>query len=190
MEFQRIDIGEWEYNGPRDYAIKLISVFGTPLYVEKNPANGSAGSITFSNIDGFDSVRVLDANTNKFHPYPAKVFVEASLFITVPRELIGALKLSSPTILIDELTQKVTGRCASLTISAVTLNFVIDCINGTSTASRQEYDRRVKRVIDDNILDPEFSWWNDTLGEMKTNRSLEINDKTECVVELRLDSDK
>ena len=173
MEFQRIDIGEWEYDAPRDYAIKLISVFGTPLYVEKNPANGSAGSITFSN-----------------HPYPAKVFVEASLFITVPRELIGALKLSSPTILIDELTQKVTGRCASLTISAVTLNFVIDCINGTSTASRQEYDRRVKRVIDDNILDPEFSWWNDTLGEMKTNRSLEINDKTECVVELRLDSDK
>ena len=46
------------------------------------------------------------------------------------------------------------------------------------------------RVIDDNILDPEFSWWNDTLGEMKTNRSLEITDKTECVVELKLDSDK
>ncbi len=83
------------------------------------------GGRTFINIDGFDSVRVVDANTNKFHPYPAKVFVEASLFMTVPRELIGALKLSSPTILIDELTQKVTGRCASLTISAVTLNFVI-----------------------------------------------------------------
>ena len=96
-------------------------------------------------------------------------------------------KLASPTILIDELTQKVTGRCASLTISAVTLNFVIDCINGTATASRQEYDRRVKRVIDDDVLDPEFSWWSDTLREMKSNRSLEINDRNECEVELKLD---
>ena len=187
MNYRGIDIGEWEYNGPRDYAIKLIDVFGEPLYVEKNPANGSAGSITFGNIDGFDTVRVVDANTNKFHPYPAKVFVEASLFVTVPRELIGALKLASPTILIDELTQKVTGRSASLTISAVTLNFVIDCINGTATASRQEYDRRVKRVIDDEVLDPEFSWWSDTLREMKSNRSLEINDRNECEVELKLD---
>ena len=91
MNYRGIDIGEWEYNGPRDYAIKLIDVFGEPLYVEKNPANGSAGSITFGNIDGFDTVRVVDANTNKFHPYPAKVFVEASLFVTGPRELIGAL---------------------------------------------------------------------------------------------------
>ena len=187
MEYSGIDIGDWTYDGPRDYAIKLIDFFGYPMYVEKNPTNGLAGSITFVNIDGFDSVRVVDANTNKFHPYPAKVFVEASLFMTVPRELIGALKLASPTILIDELTQKVTGRCASLTISAVTLNFVIDCVNGIATASRQEYDRRIKRVVDDNVLDPEFSWWSDTLREMKSNRFLEANDKTECEVELRLD---
>ena len=61
-----------------------------------------------------------------------------------------------------------------------------DSVNGTATASRQEYDRRVKRVIDDNVLDPEFSWWSDTLREMKSNRFVEVNGKTECEVELRL----
>ena len=40
MNYRGIDIGEWDYKGPRDYAIKLIDVFGEPLYVEKNPANG------------------------------------------------------------------------------------------------------------------------------------------------------
>ena len=34
-----------------------------------------------------------------------------------------------PTIMIDELNQLVTGKCASLSICAATLQFVIDAVN-------------------------------------------------------------
>ena len=46
-----------------------------------------AYSVTFKNIDGFDMVRVVDSNTNKLHPYPAKIYVEGSLYFTVPRNV-------------------------------------------------------------------------------------------------------
>ena len=56
MEYKGLDIGNWEYEGPRDFVIKLIDSFGTPRYIEKNPDNGEANSVTYKNIDGFDIV--------------------------------------------------------------------------------------------------------------------------------------
>jgi hypothetical protein len=51
MEYKGLDIGNWEYEGPRDFVIKLIDSFGTPRYIEKNPDNGEANSVTYKNID-------------------------------------------------------------------------------------------------------------------------------------------
>ena len=110
--------------------VKLIQGFGPPDLVEKSPETGTARSVSFFDIDGFDLVKVVDSNTNKLHPYLAKVYVEGSLYFTVPAPLIGPLKEASPTIMIDELNQLVTGWCASLTISAVTVLFVVDVVNG------------------------------------------------------------
>lgn len=166
MEYKGVDIGEWEYEGPRDFALKLIDRFGTPKYVEKSPDGEEANSVTFKNIDGFDIVKIVDSNTNKLHPYPAKIYVEGSLYFTVPKQMIGPLKAASPTIMIDELNQLVTGKCASLTIAAATVQFVIDAVNGVVPPSREEYDRRLRRIIDDNVLDPQISWWEDNLNEM------------------------
>ena len=39
MEYKGIEIGDWEYDGPRDFVIKLIDAFGDPSYVEKNLPN-------------------------------------------------------------------------------------------------------------------------------------------------------
>jgi len=166
MEYRGIDIGNWEYEGPMNFAKKLIDRFGAPKYVEKSPENDEANSITFKNIDGFDIVKIVDSNTNKLHPYPAKIYVEGSLYFTVPKNMVGILKAASPTIMIDELNQLVTGKCASLTIAAATVQFVIDAVNGVSPPTREEYDRRLKRIIDDNVLDPQISWWEDNLNEM------------------------
>ena len=167
MEYNGIDIGDWEYEGPKNFVTKLIDAFGTPKYIEKDPTTNEAYSVTYKNVDGFDLVRVVDSNTNKLHPYPAKIYVEGSLYFTVPKNMVGALKASSPTIIIDELNQLVTGKCASLTIAAATVQFVIDAVNGVAPATREEYDRRLKRIIDDNVLDPKISWWEDNLNEMK-----------------------
>ena len=166
MEYQGIEIGEWRYEGPKSFVVKLMDTFGTPSYVEKCPTTNEAYAVTFKNVDGFDMVRVVDSNTNKLHPYPAKIYVEGSLYFPVPKSMVGALKQSSPTIMIDELNQLVTGKCASLSICAATLQFVIDAVNGNTPPTREEYDRRLKRIIDDGVLDPKISWWEDNLKEM------------------------
>ena len=162
------DLGNWTYQGPREMVVKMIQGFGPPDMVEKSPETGVAKSVSFFDVDGFDIVRIVDSNTNKLHPYLAKVFVEGSLYFTVPAPLIGPLKEASATIMIDELNQLVTGRCASLTICAVTLQFVIDVVNGTTPLTRQEYDRRIKRIVDDGVIDPPVTWWRDELNEMST----------------------
>ena len=167
-----IDIGNWKYEGPKDFALKLIDKFGRPSYIEKCQMTNEAYSVTFKNIDGFDMVRVVDSNTNKLHPYPAKIYVEGSLYFTVPRAMVGPLKMASPTIMIDELNQLVTGKCASLSICAATLQFVIDAVNGVSPPTREEYDKRLMSIIDDNELVPKISWWEDGLNEMGSVKSM------------------
>ena len=167
-----IDIGNWKYEGPKDFALKLIDKFGRPSYIEKCQMTNEAYSVTFKNIDGFDMVRVVDSNTNKLHPYPAKIYVEGSLYFTVPRAMVGPLKMASPTIMIDELNQLVTGKCASLSICAATLQFVIDAVNGVSPPTREEYDKRLMSIIDDNELIPKISWWEDGLNEMGSVKSM------------------
>ena len=167
-----IDIGNWKYEGPKDFVLKLIDKFGRPSYIEKCPMTNEAYSVTFKDIDGFDMVRVVDSNTNKLHPYPAKIYVEGSMYFPVPKAMVGALKMASPTIMIDELNQLVTGKCASLSICAATLQFVIDAVNGVSPPTREEYDKRLMSIIDDNELVPKISWWEDGLNEMGSVKSM------------------
>ena len=183
MEYKGIEIGDWKYEGPKSFVIKLMDKFSTPSYVEKNPETNEGYAVVFKNIDGFDFVRIVDSNTNKLHPYPAKIYVEGGLYFKVPHEMVGALKTASPTIMIDELNGWVIGKCASLTIAAGTLQFVIDAVNGNAPATREEYDRRLKRIIDDGVLDPKITWWEDNLNEMGN----ETKTFEECTVEIKLD---
>ena len=163
--YKGVDIGNWVYEGPKDFVKKLIDEFGKPDYIEKNPESGEAYSAVFKNIDGFDFVRIVDSNTNKLHPYPAKIYVEGGLYFKVPQEMVGKLKEASPTIIIDELNGFVIGKCASLTICAATLQFVIDAVNGDAPATREEYDKRLRKIIDDGKTDPEIPWWENKLNE-------------------------
>ena len=163
--YKGVDIGNWVYEGPKDFVKKLIDEFGKPDYIEKNPETGEAYSVVFKNIDGFDFVRIVDSNTNKLHPYPAKIYVEGGLYFKVPQEMVGKLKEASPTIIIDELNGFVIGKCASLTICAATLQFVIDAVNGDAPATREEYDKRLRKIIDDGKTDPEIPWWENKLNE-------------------------
>ena len=163
--YKGVDIGNWVYEGPKDFVKKLIDEFGKPDYIEKNPGTGEAYSVVFKNIDGFDFVRIVDSNTNKLHPYPAKIYVEGGLYFKVPQEMVGKLKEASPTIIIDELNGFVIGKCASLTICAATLQFVIDAVNGDAPATREEYDKRLRKIIDDGKTDPEIPWWENKLNE-------------------------
>lgn len=164
---EEVDIGNWKYEGPKEFAMKLMDKFGPPDYVEKNPETNEGYAVVFKNIDGFDFVRIVDSNTNKLHPYPAKIYVEGGLYFKVPHEMVGKLKLASPTIMIDELNGWVVGKCASLTIAAATLQFVIDAVNGDAPPTREEYDKRIRKIIEDGKVFPEITWWNNELKESK-----------------------
>ena len=39
-----IDIGNWKYEGPKDFVLKLIDKFGRPSYIEKCPMTNEAYS--------------------------------------------------------------------------------------------------------------------------------------------------
>ena len=167
-----VDIGDWKYDSPKDFVIKLIDKFGTPNYIEKNPTTGEAYSVTFMDIDGFDFVRIVDSNTNKLHPYPAKIFVEGGMYFKVPHEMVGKLKEASPTIMIDELNGWVVGKCASLTIAAATVQFVMDAVNGNAPPTREEYDKRIERIMKKGKAD--ISWWENGLNEAKKSPPLVV----------------
>tara|TARA_Y100000592_G_scaffold25302_1_gene39847 strand:- start:5233 stop:5805 length:573 start_codon:yes stop_codon:yes gene_type:complete len=167
-KFPKALFGEWKYEEPKKFVLKLVKEFGLPDFIEKNHRTNEGYAVVFKDIDGFDFVRVVDSNTNKLHPYPAKIFVEGGLYFKVPQNLVGDLKEASPTIMIDELNGYVIGKCASLSIAAATIQFVIDVVNGNAPATREEYDKRLLKIIDDGVLDPDIPWWEDTTEEMKS----------------------
>ena len=160
-------LGKWVHKGPADYAVKLQTVLGQPDVVEKQDY-GRVRSATWYNADGFDSLMVEDENTVKYHPIPGvQVYVYGMKKLVVPKDMVEPLHKSSETIKIDQLKNEVTASCASTTICAVTLNFVMDCIAGRSQPTISEYDKRVLSVAEDNKLDPDFDWWPDKTMDIR-----------------------
>ena len=99
----------------------------------------------YGKYNGLDYIRLNGYVARKNHPIPAPVFVIVGKYINVPEHLYGPLKYASPTINIEQISipkthnlhyektgekkvSLVTGSCASITISAITLKFVEDMI--------------------------------------------------------------
>ena len=94
--------------------------------------------------NGLDYIKVNGVVGRKHHPIAADMYVIAGKYLDVPQNLLGPLKKASHTINIEQLevpselnrdfgkTQDhdikgkslVTGSCASVTISAITVSFV------------------------------------------------------------------
>ena len=99
-------------------------------------------------IKGLDYIKINGFLGRKYHPIPADMYVIAGKYLDVPPELIGPLKLASHTINIEQLSvprklnnyfgkdmkhgkkgkSLVTGSCASVTISTITVKFVEDIL--------------------------------------------------------------
>ena len=177
----------------------LVKVLGRPTYLEKDGDNNMNSSTWMSPLDRFndfgkfggcDYIKISGHVSKKYHPHPAKVFLIVGKYIKVPEILFGPIKYASETINIEQLfvpdkyAKKyyntgekeyalVTGSCASITISAITVQFVMDMIEKYKNFDknpielyevfRGEYDRRIDdylcgRGITDNIpwFEPSF----------------------------------
>lgn len=166
---------------------KLKSHLGEPTLIEMNK-NGKITKTTWNRKIGLDGIEYHFSKKYKWHPYPAHVNIYAFKYLNVPEDLIGPLKYASETIKIDEidipykysklyhksgkkLRAKVTGSCASVLISAMTIKFVEDMVKKYKNVKkdsnrftslydlfRNEYDSRIKIYIDTKEVNPPIPW--------------------------------
>ena len=174
----------------------LVSVLGKPTFLEKDAYNNMNSSIWMSPLDKFndfgkfggcDYIKISGHVSKKYHPYPANVFLIVGKYINVPDKLLGPIKYASETINIEQLfvpikyankyyntgekeIALVTGSCASITISAITVQFVIDMIEKYKkydgnildlyNVFRNEYDRRIDDYLCGRGITDNIPWFN------------------------------
>lgn len=136
-------------------------------------------------IGGLDYLKLTNYHAKKWHPKPAAVFIIAGKYMEVPDHLLGPIKYASETINVEQLfvekstnekfgkTGKkgkvlVTGSCASIDISTVTVAFVERMIQKHKNnlnvnvklhqEFKDEYDNVINRYIEKKEYDP-ISWY-------------------------------
>ena len=176
----------------KNKAIEIALVYGNPNKIERDQKNNIV-KVSWKNIDGLDEIVVMGEELRKLHPHPAPVFVIAKKLLYVPDHLLGPLKYASETINIEQLdtTKKinkhyektgeklkamVSGSCASIIISAITLKFVEDMVRKYKTKKsldkqhvkcsdnlfkefRGEYDTRVDAYLKGKGIIPTIPWF-------------------------------
>lgn len=188
---------EWTNQISRDKYDYLIDKIGQPNKICKN-INGVVEYVVWQDpyddvnegrIGGLDFLKITNHHAKKWHPKPANVFIIAGKYLEVPDHLLGPIKYASETINVEQLFvekegnyefgrtgQKskvlVTGSCASVDISTVTVAFVEDMINehkdnmevdlALHEDFKAEYDRRINKYIEEGTYD-EISWYDSSL---------------------------
>ena len=175
----------------------LKSILGKPNFVELDYQNNMVTSTWMSPLDNFngfgkyggaDLIKIYGNPSKKYHPHPANVFIILGKYINVPEILFGPLKYASETINIEQLfvpekyskiyyntgrkeISLVTGSCASVTISAITVQFVIDMITKYEKNQniielykifRDEYDRRINNYLCGKGITEPIPWYDHT----------------------------
>lgn len=174
----------------------LEKILGIPPFIETNDnlftesvtwrLNFDDNEFIYGKYNGLDYIRLNGYIAKKNHPLPADVFVIVGKYINVPEHLYGPLKYASPTINIEQIyvPQKhilhyektgiknvslVTGSCASITISSITIKFVEDMIekfkdNMDTTLDihikfRKEYNLRILSYLCGRGIKPVIPWF-------------------------------
>lgn len=180
----------------KDKYDSLVNIIGKPTYIEKdgeNKLNSATWMSPLNNFHGFgkfggcDVIKIHGYPSKKHHPHPAIVFLIVGKYIHVPEHLFGPLKYASETINIEQLfipkhyadkyqnTGKkelalVTGSCASVIISAITVQFAMDMIQKYKNKTdlclelyeefRNEYDRRIDDYLCGRGITDKIDWFN------------------------------
>ena len=79
---------------------------------------------------------------------------------TIKPELVGKFAGVTGSIIVDGLKGEVTARCGDLVANDVTLNFVLDSINGKVEPTKDEYGKRIlslKKEVKENLK----KWFSD-----------------------------
>nr|QFG74242.1 MAG: hypothetical protein [Megaviridae environmental sample] len=147
-------------------------------------------AMEYGKYNGLDYIKIHGKPAKKHHPFEAPVYLIAGKYVKVPEHLYGPLSYASETINIHKLfvpkseqdkyiddskaaksrtLSLVTGSCGSVTISTITVQFVIDMIEQYKTCTgiaieyydlfRKEYDERIKNYLCGKGLGPNMEWF-------------------------------
>tara|TARA_Y100000592_G_scaffold17880_1_gene27144 strand:- start:556 stop:1452 length:897 start_codon:yes stop_codon:yes gene_type:complete len=154
-------VSNWEHEKAQVYASVLIEKYGEPdvkggkMLLWKDVDLIDEENYQYK-IKKIDKLYVLDEHIE--HSYPADHidYVYSTLKIpqiqakngvsTIDPELVGKFAGVTGSIIIDGLKGEVTARCGDTVANDVTLNFVIDCINGKAEPSKDEYGNRILSI--------------------------------------------
>ena len=78
---------------------------------------------------------------------------------TIDPELVGKFAGVTGSIIIDGLKGEATARCGDTVANDVTLNFVLDCINGKAEPSKEEYGNRILTMKKRNKVEEDLRKW-------------------------------
>lgn len=153
-------LDKWENTEPANYVKHLQKFFGEPDELTNKRA-------IWHNQDGFKRIEVLDEFILHSSPVPHYDYVYSYVDLKVPHDLSDDLAKSSESILIDHLKGEVGARCASLSANAVTIQYVIDVVEGNIKPSKTEYETRIKAMKKMFADGKRFKldWWPDMTGD-------------------------
>ena len=184
----------WTNKSSLEIYNSLVSKIGKPNKICSNSKGevdyviwqDNYDQVNYGRIGGLDFLKITNYHARKWHPKPADVYIIAGKYMEVPDHLLGPIKYASETINVEQLfvehksnkefgeTGKkgrvlVTGSCASIDISTVTVAFVEDMIKKHKDnlninlelhqEFKDEYDRRINKYIETGKYDT-IKWYN------------------------------
>jgi len=162
-------VSNWKHEKAQKYASVLIEKYGEPkvkgdemlLWEDVDLIDEENYQYKVKKID---KLYVIDEHIE--HSYPADHidYVYSTLKIpeiqakggksTINPELVGKFAGVTGSIIIDGLKGEATARCGDTVANDVTLNFVLDSINGKIEPTKDEYGKRIlsiKKEVDENL---------------------------------------
>ena len=162
-------VSNWEHEKAQVYASVLIEKYGEPdvkggkMLLWKDVDLIDEENYQYK-VKKIDKLYVLDEHIE--HSYPADHidYVYSTLKIpqiqakegrsTIEPDLVGKFAGVTGSIIIDGLKGEATARCGDTVANDVTLNFVLDSINGKIEPTKDEYGKRIlslKKEVDENL---------------------------------------
>ena len=168
-------VSNWENKKAQEYASLLIDKYGEP--------NVKGGKMLLwrdvelideekykYKVKKIDKLYVLDEHIE--HSFPADHIDYVYSMIAIPEiqakdgkstiepDLVGKFAGVTGSIIIDGLKGEATARCGDTLANDITLQFVLDCINGKAEPSKEEYGNRIlsmKKAVSENLR----KWFSD-----------------------------
>ncbi len=151
-------VSNWKNKKAQEYASLLIDKYGNPdvegdemlLWEDVTLIDEEKYKYKIKKID---KLYILDENIA--HSYPAPHFDYCYSTIAIPQiqakegrstiepELVGKFAGVTGSIIIDGLKGEATARCGDTVANDVTLQFVIDSIDGKIEPTKEEYKNRI-----------------------------------------------